>query len=53
MPRLPLLTAKNKDKNEINVISHWVCDLVMLTDGSIFLGLSAQDKTNIRNGRQH
>ena len=39
MPRLPLLSAENKNKNEINRISHYVFDLLTLTYGSIFLTL--------------
>ena len=42
MPRLPLLSAENKNKNETNRIPHWVFDLFTLTEKSISLGLIDQ-----------
>ena len=38
MPRQSLLSAENKNKNEINRIPHWVFDLFTLTE-SILLDL--------------
>ena len=45
MLRLPLLSAENKNKNEINRIPHWVFDFFMLTERSTLLGLIFSEKT--------
>ena len=38
MPRLPLLSVENENKDEINRMPHWVFDLFTLTKRSIFPG---------------
>ena len=39
MPRQSLLSAENRNRNEINRIPHWIFYLFTLNERSIFLGL--------------
>ena len=39
MPRQSLLSAENRNRNEINCIPHWISYLFTLNERSIFLSL--------------